>query len=79
MMDSDRSWAHIFSTADAVLPGNFIAFVKTAREANEKRYGLPSKETFDYLNKRSLKIVTTKFSHQEFIVTSDAVQICSSQ
>lgn len=39
MVDSVRGWPHIFSTADAVLPGtppdNYIAFVKTAREANE--------------------------------------------
>lgn len=48
-------------------------------EASETTYGLPSKETLNYLNKRSLKTVTTNFSHQEFIVTSDAIQFCSSQ
>jgi hypothetical protein len=39
MVDSVRSWAHILSTADAVLPGtppeNFMAYVRTAREASE--------------------------------------------
>ncbi len=38
VVDSVRGWAHIFSTADAVLPGtppeNFIAFVKNARKAS---------------------------------------------
>ncbi|MCU0646055.1 MAG: hypothetical protein MUC94_17565, partial [bacterium] len=39
MVASVRGWKHILSTADAVLPGtppeNFIALVKTAREASE--------------------------------------------
>jgi len=39
MVASIRGWKHILSTADAVLPGtppeNFMAFVKTAREASE--------------------------------------------
>lgn len=39
MIASVRGWKHILSTADAVLPGtppeNFIAFVKTTREASE--------------------------------------------
>ncbi|MCI0495717.1 hypothetical protein L0Z72_12000 [candidate division KSB1 bacterium] len=39
MVDSVRGWTHIISTADAVLPGtppeNFIAYVRTAREASE--------------------------------------------
>ncbi|MHB0999855.1 MAG: uroporphyrinogen decarboxylase family protein [Armatimonadota bacterium] len=38
MVDAVRGYPHIFSTADAVLPGtppeNFIAFIKTAREAS---------------------------------------------
>ncbi|UCE05100.1 MAG: hypothetical protein JSW07_15970 [bacterium] len=39
MVDAVRSWTHIYSTADAVLPGtppeNFIAFVTTARHISE--------------------------------------------
>lgn len=39
MVQSVRGWKHIFSTADGVLPGtppeNYIAFVKTAREASQ--------------------------------------------
>jgi len=39
MIHSVQGWKHIFSTADGVLPGtppeNYIAFVKTAREASE--------------------------------------------
>lgn len=39
MVESIRGWKHIFSTADGVLPGtppgNYIAFVKTAREYHE--------------------------------------------
>jgi len=39
MVQSVRGCKHIFSTADGVLPGtppdNYIAFVKTAREASE--------------------------------------------
>jgi hypothetical protein len=39
MVRAVHGWKHIFSTADAVLPGtppeNFIAFVKTAREVSE--------------------------------------------
>lgn len=39
MVDAVRSWTHIYSTVDAVLPGtppeNFIAFVTTARQLSE--------------------------------------------
>jgi uroporphyrinogen-III decarboxylase len=39
MVRAVHGWKHIFSTADAVLPGtppeNFIAFTKTTREASE--------------------------------------------
>lgn len=38
MVEAVRGWSHVYSTADAVLPGtppeNLIAFVRTARRAS---------------------------------------------
>jgi uroporphyrinogen-III decarboxylase len=37
LVEAVHGWRHVISTADAVLPGtppeNFVAFVRTAREA----------------------------------------------
>ncbi len=44
---------------------------------SENQYGLPSKETLNYLNMKNFKQFSTKFSHQEFIITPDSMQICS--
>ena len=48
MVEATRGYAHIFSTADAVLlgtpPENLVAFVRTAREAARPTYRTKSKE-----------------------------------
>lgn len=45
-------------------------------ETSETRYGLPDRKTIDYLNTKNIKTFTTRFSHQEFIINSETIQVC---
>ncbi|MBN2090453.1 hypothetical protein JW964_12640, partial [candidate division KSB1 bacterium] len=39
-------------------------------ECSDTKYNLPSSKTIDFLKSNSMKILTTKLFHQEFVITS---------